>query len=614
MAEKVWRFATLSAKGSSDSMSFLIGMLCLAIVIGFALIITNVFKESQEEQRFLESFRDLAYAMDYVCATGNPQEVEVYLPQSVGIPQNWIATYADPKYIIYFERFPPLEEWSWTALRMLTPLGVFSGEEVAKLEPFITGSENNLKKTLEIYASEGGIISDIAARTVSGDTAPRIIYLNAMRLSPFAMEEKAKTAVTYLTGARDASIKGKAIGNLGNEAIVLMKRIDKHIPYIIPPTPADISDDELFRKISLESFTYIEEMQKDLAAIADSYPSSADKQKLQEILLMSENSFLEETRLEKLLDYIKKSGISSSEVDKYTKTIENLLNFIKTGQSITGFKAAAEDVKAFYAGAGSVLRNMDFNVIPRGIILSDIGGYGAWDQGTYIFSSGLSYLERSRLKYQFCGKDTLCAKTRNYIVTYELTRCKNKGIDFVGLRKTADEGFNSPIGEFASWSANSRARFYLASPCKQKVEIKKETCECYSLNEDIYQLLYVPTSQNTVKFSLTSPGAASLGSEICLEGEKDILHDCLMVYPPMPGESKPLGGFHAFPEDNFCYSKNKRLYEFSQTGMVGAAFATLEGVARLFMSGDTTIGVTILSDIFFNQGRGVVSSVLLWPN
>lgn len=61
-------------------------------------------------------------------------------------------------------------------------------------------------------------------------------------------------------------------------------------------------------------------------------------------------------------------------------------------------------------------------------------GYGKWQGNFFKFNNyaSLSALEKTLIKYQLCGADSLCLKTREGIYTYPMEMCKNiKGVQLV---------------------------------------------------------------------------------------------------------------------------------------------------------------------------------------
>jgi hypothetical protein len=104
-------------------------------------------------------------------------------------------------------------------------------------------------------------------------------------------------------------------------------------------------------------------------------------------------------------------------------------------------------------------------------------GNGEWEETnherpSFIFDNylALSPMNKTFLKYQPCGDNSLCFKTTKGIYTYPLEYCTDREyIQFIG-----------DTGGFEEWQRHSD--FYFVSPCKMNVKVFLDDC---SKNTDI---------------------------------------------------------------------------------------------------------------------------------
>ena len=87
---------------------------------------------------------------------------------------------------------------------------------------------------------------------------------------------------------------------------------------------------------------------------------------------------------------------------------------------------------------------------------------GLYDRSDFIFDNylALSAMNKTFLKYQPCGENSLCLKTTKGIYSYPLKYCKEAGIEYVQLVNTAEH------------IQDKYSDFYLASPCKSKESVE----------------------------------------------------------------------------------------------------------------------------------------------
>ncbi len=128
-------------KGISHSLEILIGLIVCVFILMIALKLLGVYSDYQYEQQAQITAKNLQTAMNRVCVSGQPMEVNVNFPQELtsgGKATNPISlildkftgrkdavtnalrymtalqSYGDPWYVIYYEDFPQEEDAGWT--------------------------------------------------------------------------------------------------------------------------------------------------------------------------------------------------------------------------------------------------------------------------------------------------------------------------------------------------------------------------------------------------------------------------------------------------------------------------------------------------------------------
>jgi hypothetical protein len=104
---------------------------------------------------------------------------------------------------------------------------------------------------------------------------------------------------------------------------------------------------------------------------------------------------------------------------------------------------------------------------------TDTPGLGKWEGDN--FKLGTNTLSTSLLKttpkYLACGDNTICLKTPQYIYTYPLSYCA----DVMG---DGTRDYIQLVRQFtATRNWEKEADFYLASPCKTKINVKLDDCK-----------------------------------------------------------------------------------------------------------------------------------------
>ncbi|RLJ01762.1 MAG: hypothetical protein DRP10_03260 [Candidatus Aenigmatarchaeota archaeon] len=113
---------------------------------------------------------------------------------------------------------------------------------------------------------------------------------------------------------------------------------------------------------------------------------------------------------------------------------------------------------------------------------------GAWIGSSFVAASiALSPFDVSMLKFYPCSDHALCLKSQvnPSITVYPLEDCRETGINWIQLEKYPYEGnikttATTFFDRFAKFiiGGESNSRFYTASPCRGKIKIWKDKCNC----------------------------------------------------------------------------------------------------------------------------------------
>lgn len=155
----------------------LLGVILLGFFIYVIYRMTGGLSYELEKRIAVDSVQDLANTINLVCLTGNDQDIEIYLPQT--LPEHeglkdyitqYFSTAGDPQFITYFEAFPPGEEYAWSQyvgvsmLLAIIPIrvpGVGGSAKIAqfgsKYSKFTTGISQGLLKKMGTTASQAGL-------------------------------------------------------------------------------------------------------------------------------------------------------------------------------------------------------------------------------------------------------------------------------------------------------------------------------------------------------------------------------------------------------------------------------------------------------------------------
>jgi len=112
---------------------------------------------------------------------------------------------------------------------------------------------------------------------------------------------------------------------------------------------------------------------------------------------------------------------------------------------------------------------------------------GAWIGSSFVAGIALSPFDVSMLKFYPCSDHALCLKSQvnPSITVYPLEDCREAGINWIQLEKYPYEGniktaTTTFFDRFAKFiiGGESNSRFYTASPCRGKIKIWKDKCNC----------------------------------------------------------------------------------------------------------------------------------------
>ena len=184
------------------------------------------------------------------------------------------------------------------------------------------------------------------------------------------------------------------------------------------------------------------------------------------------------------------------------KKINNyLLNFIKQK---SGMDNITQIYPIMYKNETNSKYFMINNIIPYN------STEGKWNKKyPYIYTYNLSSYElniKFMRKYQICGNHSICLKTNKFLYTFPL-KCDEYIELEKGINPEDSNWFKNLIKNTWNYKAkligNTSTSFYMASPCKIKVRIKKGKCLFYknytypiyeykyNKNDNDYELLYI---------------------------------------------------------------------------------------------------------------------------
>jgi hypothetical protein len=591
-------------KGSAEeSLNILLGLFILVVVVGFVFYMIAVSVDKYEEQTFMNTVGELAYSMDYVCSNNgiteaNPLTVNVAMPQKVGEASSWIAGFGDPKYLVYYERFPVNEDWAWTTLRLVNPWEGFA--ETAAIGVVVTSLPyvGQLSKT--------GIVKKVGS----------------------ALWGKAKSGISRMISdgfdMTSESIGRKFKGYLytlsgGIELKNANKNFDKLTRDIVDDIPDAIRTDRVLVKTAgqkaLTSTDLITSKTDDLIAEIPNMEGSTDD--LANVLL-SDKKLYNDADMTSELAIIDKKIASNDESPEIMAKIQDYRN------SLAEHKKLMDEYPWLFKALKSMGQGIDLKQLPRNVILNAAANKGNWIGKNYYFDAVLSPLDRANQKFQDCGANALCAKTPNYIAVFPLQKCAYYDINYVQLKldggKPVPGPFAIPTAWFNIWTSGTK-RFYLASPCGMKFNIYRSKCNCLTTTEPVIQLNF--KEEDGGYFEPQTVGAArvcdeSTGQEqdtsAALSGKLSQV-DCLVV---KPDTSQLLDGYGGDDKayNNFCFSRPKEVLKFTENAILG--ISTLADIGLMLLApesaGLSLLAIDIVNNLASDMGNRAAYSAALWPN
>ena len=618
-------------------------MLLLAIlVVAFIWLVVQGITERMEEQQVLDSVRNLVMAMDYVCRTGQPTEVEVRLPQRVTQDNNpWIeiAGLGDPKYIIYFERFPGGEEWAWTTLSpagetwwqaavsaAIVDIGIdLATAGISKVFKPLSGAVKNL------WSKVANKIDDFLLRwkfwqRISGANADVVVRFSGGKIVGIveALEKGGDEAAEALTKAAAANEALSALGGAKAAVKIGKKVISQYVDEITETTTKVMKNlDEVSEAGSkLVRIGAEDEADKVRKLVVETLGQPGARGWEMNVLNPNKHDDIIETATEVRAILAEAFGEADESVKAVDELIDNVNKLKSRASSDDNF---AKVMNAMYAYASKV----EWRVRPTNFVLNEIWGKGKWQAGVFVFNTFLSPFDKANEKFAFCGVNSLCIKTPWYIGVYKLSSCERSDIVFVKIDKKFGAGYEPSWWGEDLWKRiehgwinlfSRERRFYLASPCGYKFRIELAECECYEEPVKVYDVM------KSVEDGVSVFKERIVGLSYRCEGESPISDDyskikvkCLKVIPenPLPGYA---GGSGERQYHNFCFSapqEAKIAADWLVTGlMIGAQVGI--AVATAGTSLPAQVAIFTVSDVATNFGAhwgyAQIAARMLWPN
>lgn len=600
----------MGRKGSvEEGMNFLLGLLVLVVVAGFVFFMMMSMADKMEEQTTLETVDNLAYAMEYVCR--NPgidsQTVEVSLPQKVGNAENWIAGFGDPKYMVYFERFPVGEEWSWTSIRVADPWMQLGTSAVVAVVSASVPYIGQLKKF--------GIVQKISSK----------ISKTASRAAKWMLRE----GTDLTTDAMKNAVKEPAQEAVGTMILrEAGKKVDKPKQAIIDELMKNYPDFSVARGVVLKEYNdiYVERVISQLdefTEAASRYGNSEIVDRAADLRVLSKDKLKDVDQINSLIN-----DIDNMKVDpeiRGTDFVDYLEAYRKDLQDYYSFLSQSSDNMAFFRAAAKFSKITKFTQFPRNLMLFTVAEKGKWIGQTYYFDALLSPFDRANEKFRYCGAGSLCVKTPNYVAVYPLKDCMAAGYNYVQLKikgkpqSTSDVFGGAMTFWFNIWTSGNK-RFYLASPCGMEFKISKGKCKCAKTLETVYSANYVEDENGEWEWQFEPAGAA----RICDEVPEEVMnnqnyagsfdeYDCLIV----ENNERVLNGYIGdnSPYHNFCYSRPENLQQITETAIIGASIAIDLGITAASggVAAPIVFGAEVANSMFWDQALAATARSLLWP-
>ena len=623
-------------KGSvEEGFNLLIGVVCFVMVMAFLFYFLNSSVNKFEEQAFLDSASKLQYAMDYACKTklppGEVLHVEVKMPQKVGNAADWIAGWGDPQYVVYYERFPAGEDWTWTTLRLVN---FWASMAESALLGVAMAAPAKIGKGLEFfgYLEEDGLLRRLSLKMSTKVESAATWALDNLDLIPSnAFRKMVYDIDIFLSSSK---LGARNAGKVAEESRGILRQLGKE----------DLikeGDEAVLEFLRTLADTSKGGAVKDATESLFRAPLSKTQKDAVDILANDiKKSYLDADAALDVANKLKTNLKNNPEAEKLATALEDHAAFLKgnnlgglTKKKLDGSFLSHDDVLALVQALKHIDENIKYIAFPRNLILPAIAEHGKWVGNNYIFDSLLSPWDRANEKLRFCGVSSLCAKTLNYIAVYKLKGCEDNGYEYVRLKLTgkdvgldtsgAVEFVDSIGGTIAGswnnvWTSGSK-RFYLASPCGRSFKIYTGKCQCYSEPEPVYTYNFEKASANRWELKTEFAGNAKICDEPITDASgavvgngKMIDVNCLIVEP-----ENSLEGYSGKGNDygNFCYSRPAYLKQVNE-------YSVIIGSVLIYIGADALTSGAASASLAFGAGSNMVidfmriklDEKLYWPN
>jgi len=597
----------IKIKGFVEIGPHILLMLILTVgIIAFIMFFMASAIDQYEEQQFLSSVTGLAYSMDYVCKTGQTRDVEINFPQKIVNAENWISGMGDPKYMVYYEKFPPGEEWSWTSHQVNDLRGMVAESVVFALVPYAIGKGASKiapklgyklsGKGIYEFAREGktalqesrSILDDVwelgakskmthgvaqinVARILEKSGKERGVYHSGIlkRLGDMDDDVYKNTLQVFSKRVDDALVKRDKLFDAADEAYKGGK-IDKTLAKEITRINKNVED-------NLVDGYQIPHLRAELSSFSDKLPPGTD-------------------------------GLKNA-IREYDESLDEMYKFYTDGAGIT----TSEDAIAFGRALKYAMKRVKFYPTPKNFIISEAFGKGIQRAGVFVFNHAASPLDRANEKFSYCGLHSLCAKTPDAIYIFKLKSCELNDVDYVML----DKGSGVVSKETSFWSKlaghvmnllsfGKDRRFYLASPCGQKFRVELKECDCPSDVMPVYRFGVYTSGGGEKEYRTEIAGY----SRECEKGG-DTKVKCLWVKEIRNSELPAYGDNGEYK--NFCFSSPEGLKHLEETGWLIGTVALDIGLSSL-TGGLAIPAIGFATNMIYGVGTQYTEARYLWPN
>jgi len=584
-------------KGISHGMEIVIGLIACVFILLIVFKLLGIYAAYQYEQQAQITAKNLQTAMNAVCVSGKPVEVNVNFPQQltsgglaldpITIITNKITgrktsvtnalkymltlqSFGDPWYVIYYEEFPRGEDSGWRGWSKVEAMRLSSG--------FAHGIDMATCLAMAPLSFAGTFIraGKMAAKGAVKEAEEQIFKKvvksigdqeveNSIKLAKDVGEEAGEEIFMKSAGRKVVGKMGKITKeNLGKVwKWIARKNIDELIPHKRVVREVFEESEDAVKYLSKvsggEGREVSKELLKDIDTIFNKDITNKEFKQVVERLAGTEYDKIYKEYGKYIGEDLSRSSFLYKLPEKERNILLGIAEKLKNGEKITGkeFKAVRnilldKNFKPKFSEADKIYENFEN---ARGIsrfqskmeyiknkklsdvfdddtpfsytrILLKIGEEGknpglmksakayrelglgakgskrgaleragtriatregAWIGSSFIASTALSIADVSMLKFYPCSDHALCLKsqTNPSITVYPLEDCREAGVNWVQLEKYPYEGnvktaTTTFFDRFAKFiiGGESNTRFYTASPCRGKIKIWKDKCNC----------------------------------------------------------------------------------------------------------------------------------------